>query len=87
VRDKGIEQAICQRSYFTIRFYQLPTSHKHNSNSDSHHTSLGTSDKSPIFRWGRFVTCRFFRVLGRLKTCPTTFVGRVLLFVIFAPSI
>jgi hypothetical protein len=49
VRDKGIEQAICQRSYFTIRFYQLPTSHKHNSNSDSHHSGCrgGNSKRDP----------------------------------------
>jgi hypothetical protein len=40
---------------------------------------LDAPDKSPIFTWGRFVTCHFFRVFGRLKTCPTTFVGRVIL--------
>jgi hypothetical protein len=37
-----------------------------------------TPDESTISTWGRFVTCRFSRVLGRLQTCPTTFVGRVI---------
>jgi hypothetical protein len=32
-----------------------------------------TPDKSPIWTWGRFVTCRCFRVHGRLQTCPPEF--------------